>query len=105
VDSQRNHENQYTGEQPGPKIVLVGCLEGTVDGRPVRMVAENGDLVVELKMMSLLSLRRTWPAIADRLISLLKLAHIRLLVRAGWVGSVEITPNPSRFLRLLLPRS
>ena len=69
------------------------------------MVAENGDLTVELQILSLLSLRRSWPSIATRLTSVLKLARIRLVVRAGWLGRVEVSPNPSFLLRMLMPRS
>lgn len=82
--------------------MLVGCLEGSVDGRPVRIVAANGDLSVDLQFVSLLAMRRSWPGILPGVDALLRLLHIRLLIRAGWLGFVEVSPKPSLLTRMLL---
>ena len=102
MDPQRDHAHQHPGAQPRPKIGLVGCLEGSVDGWPVRIVAGNGELSVDLPFMSLLSMRRTWPGIPPSVDALLRLAHIRLFIRAGWLGFVEVSPKPSLLTRFLL---
>jgi len=41
---------------------------------------------------------------AHLLRALLTRSDVRLLVRIGWLGSVEVLPNPSCLVRRLLPR-
>lgn len=36
--------------------------------------------------------------------ALLTRSDVRLLVRVGWLGGVEVLPNPSYLVRRLLPR-
>lgn len=99
MDPQRDDENQYPGAKPRPKITLVGCLEGTVDGRPVRIVAANGNLTVDLQFISLLAMRRSRHGIPPSVDALLRFAHLRLCIRVGWLGFVEVSPYPSVLTR------
>jgi hypothetical protein len=82
--------------------VLVGCVDGTVNGRPVRILAANGDLTVDLQFVSLLAMRRTMHGIPPSIDALLRLAHLRLCIRVGWLGFLEVSPKPSALIRRLL---
>ena len=100
-DAQDSH--QGVGQKP--KLSLAGRLDGYVDGRPVSLVAEDRDItLITGKFRTLLTLRRSWQAIMQPLQAVLERAEIRLLVRMGWFGQVELFPNPNYLVRLLLPR-
>jgi len=84
---------------------MAGRIEGAVNGRPVRLIAEGKTLVFSAKnLRTLLMLRRSWRTILQPLRSLLAWSDVRLLVRVGWLGSVEVHPNPACSVRMLLPR-
>ncbi len=84
---------------------MAGRIDGEVDGRPLSLVAEGRTLVLSAKSMrTLLMLRRSWRSMVHPLRALLTRSDVRLLVRVGWLGSVEVLPNPSCLVRRLLPR-
>lgn len=103
---ERNHQDPYRTIDPRPKLILAGRLDGNVRGRPVNLIAENRDLVLEVgNLRTLLTLRRSWRLTAEPLLAVLRAADIRVSVRASWLGRVEIFPKPQFLVRLMLPRS
>ncbi len=91
---------------PTPKLTMAGRIDGEVDGRPVSLTAERQTLVFSAKSVrTLLKVRRSWRSMVQPLRALLTRSDVRLLVRVGWLGSVEVLPNPSYLVRRLLPRS
>jgi hypothetical protein len=106
VDSQRNNEDPYLESGPGPKLSLVGRLDGEIDGRPVSLVAENGQVVLAAeKLLTLLTLRRIWKSSRSSLRRVLETVGMRVLIRSRWFGTAEVLPKPSFVIRLLLPRA
>jgi hypothetical protein len=90
---------------PTPKLTMAGRLDGEVDGRPVSLSAERQTLVFSAKSVrTLLTLRRSWRSMVEPLRALLTRSDVRLLVRVGWLGSLEVLPHPSYLVRRLLPR-
>ena len=95
--------NQGTGQSP--KLSLAGRIEATVDGRPISLVARSGDLTLSVgNLRSIVTLRRSWPAVIRVLRPLIERGNLRLLVRLRWTGALEVFPNPNFLLRLLLPQ-
>ena len=98
-------ENPHERSEQKPKLSWAGRLDGHVNGRPVSLVVENRDLIlVADKIRTLFTLRRSWRATVRPLRVLLERADVRLLVRVGWLGRMEVFPNPSFLIRLFLPR-
>jgi len=83
---------------------LAGRLDGFVDGRHFSFVTENRDIVLHAgRIRTLLTLRRGWKTTVQPLLAVLERAEIRLMLRIGWFGKVEVFPNPIYLIRLLLP--
>jgi hypothetical protein len=77
-----------------------------VDGRPVRVVADGTQVTVTAPgVRTLFALRGHWPAVAGPLRAAFGRAGLRLLVRVGWLGKVELLPNPGLLARVVLPRT
>ena len=97
-----------SNQEPGqsPKLSLAGRIEGTVDGRPVSLVARGGDLTLIVgNLRTIFTLRRSWPAVIRSLRPLIERGNLRLLVRLRWIGTLQVFPNPNLLLRLFLPRT
>ena len=102
---QRHAEGPHSGSGPTPKLTLAGRLDGSVDGRPVTLLADGRDLtLVSGSIRTLFRLRRMWGAVAGPLGTIFTQTDIRLFVRVGRLGRVELLPNPSLLFRLILPR-
>ncbi len=100
----RDREDPYRAVGSRPKLTLAGRLDGNVGGRPVSLIAENRDLILEVSnLRTLFTLRRIWRLSAQPLLAMLKLSDIRFKVRISWLGSVEVSPRPPFFVRLMLP--
>jgi hypothetical protein len=105
MGAERDDQNSHSQSGPNPKLSLAGRLDGSVDGRPFRLVADNRDLLfAPNKLSTLLLLQRSWRATLYPLREIFRLAQIRLLVRIGWFGNVEVFPKPNYLLRLFLPK-
>ena len=99
-----DHEDPHGAIESRPKLTLAGRLEGNVGGRPVSLIAENRDLILEVRnLQALLTLRRSWRFIVEPLLAFLNLSDIHLKVRIRWLGIVEVSPKPPLFVRLMLP--
>jgi hypothetical protein len=83
---------------------LAGRLDGSINGRPVSMVASGGDLILGVSGPgTLFQLRRGWPVVRPFLLTLARWLDVRLLVQVGPFGRREVFPSPGFFLRRLLP--
>jgi hypothetical protein len=75
-----------------------------VDGRLVRLIAERKDMVLTVeRWRTLLTIRRSSRLLIQSLREFITRSDIRLFVRIGWLGRVEVHPNPSFLIRMLLP--
>jgi len=84
---------------------LAGRLDGYLDGRPLRLVAENREItLIARRLRTVLALRGSWPAFGQLVRNLCHPAGIRIMVKVKWFGSVEVFPRPNFLTRLLLPR-
>lgn len=82
---------------------LAGRIDGEVGGRPMSLVAESQNLVVNLgSLRALWMIRRGSRAIIQPLRSFVARSDIRLFVGIKWWGRVEVYPNPSFLVRMLL---
>lgn len=85
--------------------MLVGRLDGEIDGRPLSLVAKNGELVLAVdKLRTLLTLRRMWKVSLLPLRSVFERVGIRVLVRSRWFGLMEVFPKPHYLISFLIPR-
>lgn len=103
----RHREDPHPRPGPNPKLTLAGRLDGFVNGRPVSLVAD-GDSVTLVPggtstLLALMRLRRSWRHVAGWLRQVLVRTNIRLHVRVGWLGRVQLLPDTSPILRLFLP--
>jgi hypothetical protein len=104
MGSERDHEDPHRGCRSTPKLRLAGRIDGKVDGRPVSLVAERQGLVFTVRRWrTLLTIRRSSLSLIEPLRAFFSQSDIRLFVRIRWLGRVEVHPNPSFLIRLLLP--
>ncbi len=69
------------------------------------VLAEGRDVTLVSGVRTLFALRRLWRPAAAPLRTALAVANLRLLVRVGWFGTVELLPDPPLLARLTLPRT
>lgn len=107
MGAERHREDPHPRPGPNPKLTLAGRLDGFVNGRPVSLVTD-GDTVTLVPgststLLALVRLRRSWRHLAGSLRQVLARTNIRLYVRVGWLGRVQLLPDTSPFFRLFLP--
>lgn len=81
---------------------MAGRLDGFLNGRPISLIAQDGNVTLNSDMRSLLGLRRRWSSMQP-LFAILGREDIRLSVRVRWLGEVEVFPRPQYLVRLFLP--
>lgn len=99
-----HHEDTYERFEQTPKLSLVGRLQGFVDGRPVTLDANGRDVIVVAGFRTLFTLRRSLPTFQRLLSPFTSRFDIRIMLRVGWLGTVEILPDTSRLIRVFIPR-
>jgi hypothetical protein len=82
---------------------MAGRLDGFLNGRPVSLIAQDGNVTLNSDLSSLLGLRRRWRFMVQPLLAILRREDIRLSVRVRWLGEVEVFPRPQYLVRLFLP--
>ncbi len=107
MGAQWHREDPHPRPGPNPKLILAGRLDGFVNGRPVSIIAD-GDTVTLVPgslgtLLALMRLRRSWRHVAGSLRQVLVRTNIRLYVRVGWLGRVQLLPDTTPLLRLVLP--
>jgi hypothetical protein len=104
MDPERDDEDPHRGCRSAPKLILAGQIDCMVDGRLVRLIAERKDMVLTVeRWRTLLTIRRSSRLLIQSLREFITRSDIRLFVRIGWLGRVEVHPNPSFLIRMLLP--
>ena len=84
-------------------MILVGRLEGTVDGQPVSIVADERGVVVEFsRLLSAWKMRR-FAGAGTSALHALRRHGIGVRARLGWLGMVELLPQPSLLARIVSP--
>lgn len=84
--------------------MLAGRIDGLVDGRPMNLVAEKQNLVLTIKSWrTLIAIGRSSSSLIQPLRQFLKETDMRLYVRISWIGVLQVHPNPSFLVRMLLP--
>ena len=105
MDSQRYSEDSYQGFGAIPKLILAGRLDGFADGRPVSIVAEENEITFSAgDLAALIRLRCSGIAVLHLVGSALEFANIRVSVKLGWLGKVEVFPRPNIVIRLFMPQ-
>lgn len=105
MGTQWDYEDPHCGPGQTPKLTLVGRLEGSLDGRPVSLVGENRDLTLRADdFRTLLTLRRWGNSASRPLFAALARADLRIFVRFGRIGAVEVFPNPTPLVGLIFKR-
>jgi hypothetical protein len=85
--------------------MLVGRLDGDLDGRPISLLAEQGKLLLEVKSFrSLLALHRIWKVNKRVLTTYLEGASTAVLVRIAGLMTIEVFPNPNYVASIFIPR-
>ena len=97
-------EDPYERFEQTPKLSLVGRLQGFVDGRPVTLDGLGRDVIVAVGFRTLFTLRRSWPTFWRLLSPFASCSDIRIMLRVGWLGTVEVFPETSRLIRVFIPR-
>ncbi len=95
---ERHDEDPHEGPRRPPKLMLVGRLEGTLDGRPWSLVAEEGDLALTVAgLTSLLSVRRALRQRHRLLSPLISSLHARVRLKCGYWPSVTLSTRSKLF--------
>lgn len=109
MGAQRHRKDPHPRPGPNPKLTLAGRLDGFVNGRPVSLVAHDDGITLVPggvgTLLTLFRLRRSWRLVAGPLRRVLDRTNIRLYVRIGWFGRVQLLPDPGLIFRLTLPRT
>lgn len=88
----------------GPKLTVTGRLAGSLLGRPVELEAFGRELLLRIpNLRSAWRLRRSASTSIHPLLRSLRACNIALRVRVGSRMTVEVLPEPSFGLRLLVP--
>ena len=100
-----DRDDSNVGSGAKPKVILAGRLDGSVDGRPMSVVAADREIIVDVgSLRTLFLISRIWPVIFKPLQSFLRQYDIRLAVRLNWFGRIEVFPVQSFLMRLWLLR-
>lgn len=87
---------------------MAGRLDGFVSGRPLSLLAEENQFTIVPShfrtLLELLKIRRSCLSVILPLQTALRKAEITVYVRLGWIGKVQLLPEPSFLLRPFLPR-
>ena len=69
------------------------------------LTGDDRNLIIDVgHVLTWLTLRRAWPALSKHVRIWFARSGMRLVIRFRWFGSVELLPNPSYLLRVVLPR-
>lgn len=109
MGDERHREDPHPRPGHNPKLTLAGRLDGSVNGRPLCLVADGDGITIVPggvgTLLTLFRMRRSFRSVAGPLWAVLARANVRLDVRVGWLGRVRVLPDPPLVFRLLIPRS
>lgn len=102
---QRNHQDSHEERGLKPKLILVGRLEGSLDGRPLVVIVDGQEVLIELgSLNNALRFRRLGLMSLGWITPILQRLNFRLAIRIRPLGIMELFPMKHRLLRLLLPK-
>ena len=105
MDSEWGDEDQYRGIHQTPKLILAGRVDLLIDGQPCVLRGEGASLLVEVRSLhTLLNLKSSWYSTLSPLHATMSWLNLRVFARVGWLGPIEVFPNPPRWIRWFLPR-
>ena len=82
---------------------MAGQLDGSLAGRPVKLVADDQSLtLITNNLSSLLKLRPTWVMMYHSLQTFFERERIKLYIQIGWLGKVRVFPAPNYLVRFLI---
>lgn len=106
MGSERNDEDSHWRRGSTPKLTLAGQIDAVVDGRPVSLTGERQDMVLSVgHWRTLVKIRRSSRPLIQTVREFVTRSDIRLFVRIKWLGRVQVHPNPSFWVRILIPRA
>ena len=103
MGSARNDEDSHAGHRHVPKLILAGRLTGSVDGRPVVITAEDGQVTVDMSTLRSAWTLRKYGNAALPLLQVLKASSIPLTLRLAGSVSVPVLPKAGWLVRLFAP--
>ena len=105
MDSEWRDEDQHWRLHQTPKLILAGRVDLLIDGQPCTLTGDGQNLLIETRSwQTLFSLKTSWTSSLKPLQATIAWLQLRVLVRAGWFGTVEVFPKPPGWLRLFIPR-
>ena len=103
MDPGWNIENPYTGQWLKPKVIWVGRLVGSVNGRPMAITARDEKAIIELSSLrSAIALRRIWRSV-EPLVQNLASWGLGTSIKLPGLPMFNVAPQPSWVLRWALP--
>ena len=103
MGSARDVEDSHTGHRHIPKLILAGRLTGTLDGYPVVISADGGEVTVDMPTLRSAWTMRNYGSAALPLLKLLKASRIPLTLRLAGSVSVPVLPKAGWLVRLFAP--
>ena len=103
MGSARDDEDSHAGHRHVPKLILAGRLTGSLDGRPVVISAEDGQVTVDMSTLRSAWTLRKYGNAALPLLQVLKASSIPLTLRLAGSVSVPVLPKAGWFVRLFAP--
>ena len=103
MGSARDDEDSYAGHRHVPKLILAGRLTGTLDGRPVVISADGGEVMVDISTLRSAWTLRKYGSAALPFLQFLKASRIPLTLRLAGSVSVPVLPKAGWLVRLFAP--
>ena len=105
MDSEWHDEDQHGRLHQTPKLILAGRVDLLIDGQPCTLSGEGQSLFIEARSLrTLFSLKASWTSPLKPLQVTMAWLQLKVLVRAGLFGTVEVFPNPPSWIRWFIPR-
>lgn len=98
-----NAQDPHAGHGYAPKLIVAGRLDGTVDGRPVVIQADESGLLVAIPAVTTAWVARQSAGALVPLLQSLGRLGIPLRVRVAGFVTIGVLPTPSATARILVP--
>ena len=104
VDPHGHHQDPHEGHGSTPKLILVGRLSGTLNGRPWSFDASGSEIMLRLSGLgSAIAAARLVRAMPSRVFSIAERLDGVVRAQVGSWPAVEVLPRPSFMARLFVP--
>jgi len=86
VGAERHHEDSHKRSNTTPKLRLVGQIHARCDGRPLKILARETEISIQMQIRTLVHLY--WSAKNLRPLQLaIERSGMKLMLDLGWLGS------------------